>query len=665
MSWYNAPSSTGAGGTGISSIALTGNSPLLITNSPLTSNGTLGITLGAASASANGYLTSGDYATFAAAAAPSGTVILQKPNGTFQYFTSAVDTSTARGTTLLAAVAAAAAGDTIRLGAGAYSTALSGITLNDVDIVGTQQDITSISSTNDTATLNLVNCYISNISITNVSTNGRAIQSSGVNIDSCTLTASSNASQVALDCYNTTNFRNCTANGRVNVRTNGSMYMSDVRIVSPQTIGIYFYAGTTSTLRNVDVTSSAERALAGDNITSLYAYDSTFVGALNGTLLINTAGLTAFYNCQLLCTNSTYYPIAQNPTARVIELNNCVVSGAGSKAIDNNTLCTIRANHSTAIYGQVLGRITRMAPPYQLMAVPSSLLGSNANIPSHTGVTTVSGSIGAGGLVYNSNTNTPAFYNGNRWVGLYSRGYTYGSYFLPEATISTFNSGNLPTGSYTTMFTVPTGFNAIIEKMRIRSVGATDVLQLAVVDNGTTYSLGYSDGATNGTVESRLPIVFTGGQVVSCRPGVVSPPLNYAVTGVNVSASIITFPTGSALRTSWTLNYVSGLNILYTCPVGMVARIHALEGANDYTFRITNKTNLTPSQWDIYYLPTTGTAIADQYKMSKVSTLLPSLSGEFAYGVLGGALTAGMAIALQVTNPVSGVAMITVQEYPV
>ncbi len=658
MTWYNAPNSSSTG-NGITSISITGNSPLLITNSPLTSSGTIGITLGAASASSHGYLTSGDYATFAAAAAPSGTVILQKPNGTYQYFTSASDTSTARGTTLLSAVAAAAAGDTIRLGAGAYSTALSGITLNDVDIVGLQQDITSISSTNDTATLNLVNCYISNISITNVSTNGRAIQSSGTNIDSCALTASSASTQIALDCYNTTNLRNSTVNGRINVRTNGSMYMSDVRVVSPQTIGIYFYAGTTSTLHNVDVTSSAERALAGDNVTSVYAYDSTFVGALNGTLLINTAGTTNFYNCQILCTNSTYYPIVANPVARVIELHNTVVSGAGSKAIDNTNLCTIRANHTTSIYGAVLGTITRIAPPHQLMPVPSSLLLSNANIPSHTGTATISGSIGAGGLVYNSSTNTPAYYNGASWQNLYPYGYGLGTFFLPQALQIGFNSGNVGTG-ITDIYTVPTGYRMAIDNARVYNLNATSVLKIHATVSGQRYPIGHLEPLSN-TYFNGFGPVFEPGTVIGIQ-GVGL--LGASPTGTNVSMNLVRFPTGVALKTAWKYNIASGSNTVYTCPANTVARLVA-QGtypAVDCGLRLINGSTGASLTANIYLVPSGGAIGLNSFIGS--ITALPATSGDFDDVPIGGMLTPGMTVVLNVTTNATGVAALTLQEYP-
>lgn len=535
--------------------------------------------------------------------APTGLIIRTVVTNGQQYAHSpAADTNNARGDALLAALTASADGDDIYIAPGTYSFTGTAIITYGWNVRGAGVGVTTIEANNQLGLISNVRVKFSNLTISSTGTNTLFLQNSASQV---------HFNNVKVICNN--------ASSPVSTTAGSHISGNNVEFI----------------INRIGVTNAT--ATAFFNRCSFVSYSGSDTTTLVRLSAVNTTPIT-FKDC------------------RIVSPVGIAVSG-----VSGNTALFIDSYISGGLAGITgIGNFQLANSIVNSVAPLSTVTYTQPNLSTHA-----SNGLGvAGQLIYNSTSGVPMYHDGANWNGLYPRGYTYGSYFLPAVTWSGFNVTNLATGGYTTMYTVPTGYNAIVERVRIKSANALHVLQWQVTDEGTAYSLGYSSSATNGDVEGRFPIVFTGGQVIAVRPSVVTPPVSYAVTGVSISASIIAFPTGSALKTSWTLNYVSGLNILYTCPVGKVARLHVVDDAQDYTLRVTNKTNITPSQWGVYYLPTTGTAIEEQYRMSQIASLLPSLSGEWDYAKLGGMLTAGMCVAMQVTNDVSGVAMVSLQEYP-
>lgn len=420
MAWFTAQPSSGSssvvGGTGINSIVITGSpsNVLVITGSPTTGNAVT-ITMPAASATGDGYLTSGDYSLFLAGGTTnlSGVVSVLDSNGGRTFFTAAADTSAARGTALINAVATVTSGDAILLEGGDYYLGAAGLSLVNVHLIARNPQLCEIWNTGALNTIIMNGGSISNVGLRNSS--GPCLQVTGANITNCSITGSQ-----AVNLYNTCSVTNSTLRGNSNVlvaRANAVATVSNTNINGTAASAFYGYSSAFVTFRDCNLISTTERAIAGDDC-QVTAYNSYFEGNVNGAVRIsNTLYASKFYDSTIIGTHASHYPINGSNVARAYELYGCTVSGASNKSIDT-ILCTVRMDSSTQLFGATTGNLlSRLTSPINLMGVPTANLSTT--MPSYTGTRILTGGlVSTGTIVYDTTANTPVFYNGTTWVSM-------------------------------------------------------------------------------------------------------------------------------------------------------------------------------------------------------------------------------------------------------
>jgi len=638
MSLYTPPPGSGAssGGSGLSEVAISVSSPMTVQGSPITLlSEDPTIILGVSEA-----LFSGNNAS----------VIQIKPNGDRYYYIPELDTDAARGTTLHNAQAAHSIGDTFVLGPGNFLSQNTGnYSFTGCTLIGHGMYTTTLQHQGGVQghTLTIVSGSVHNLGI---------------------ITSSPSITRRGLYIHGGSHAYNIYCSGRADVDSHSLIQVGDVQtVLQPQSTiqGCRLINGTMRTsrfqnplIKDTYVLSVRSPALVMGNSCVVNSYNNYYAtsGIGDGAVGIDV-GATIRNVDAIGCTLNSYNDVIINTSGRsCVNTKNASENYSFYNATIINTVytgvaCTTNSN-------------IRLIDCYVSGAM-DGIVRTTGNIFSYGTISnTAQGIIDYGTFSHTSmpaaNATTNGYLTSGDWNTFNSvnTGISYGHMNLLDAQHVVFNTGNIPSGSYSTLFTVPATRKYIFHQCRVYGPGLTDGIAFRVNNSyyGESTDVGYIEGDL---LESRFIHVFNPNDVVSIRGVQTVSPFYGGATGVNMSAHILSVPTGINIRTV-TLQFGSGTTPLYTCPAGKVAMLSVQEDNDDYCLRLVNHANISRTV-NVHYVPSGGAPSGENFYQSIV--VLPSGSGMVSTAKLGGALTAGMTVTAQLSTSGLISSHITVLEY--
>ncbi len=641
MSLYTAPPSSGgsSSGSGLASVGLTVSpaSVLTVSNSPITvlsEDSNISLVMTPASASGNGYITSGDYTTFAAGV-PAWDVM--RVRGTTRtYYAATGNSDTARGQILIDALATQQIGDIFYIGSGVFQHTSSvapqylatGITLIGVNRFATILRMDINPSTQ--AFIATSGCVLKNLMIDTTASAGAGRIALGIigygTVEDVNL-YSQQSRALSID-FSTSNQPTTFLN---RVRATGSLYTG-----RNKNIEIWNSSFACNTSANPEETISLGNSTVLNSYYSRYIqqnagvpvlkqsssdtpftanfygdiFDQRVGGTSVGAISINSAAhRVGLFNAQVF---SNAGPALFANGAGLIRLFNTSVSGA-TYAVANNGGTILSLGGSTFI-GPTSGTQQTYGTSAHTIMPPAS---SNVN-------------------GYLSSGDWASFTSGYK-----ARTISYGELIFPNAIYLSFNSGNIPTGvAATTILTVPADRKYIITDCNVYSVGVnTAVIFEESVVNATI-------GAVSGQDNRPIHYIFSPGEAIKIRGVAINPSSPYytATTSINVSMDIISVPSSINLKTI-TGNMVPGTGTLYTCPANTVASFFRKE-TGDPSMLL----NAVDSQTTrIHIVPSGGNASMNTVVRS-IDCLANTWTSNMRPVIMGGALRGGDTIRVAYTG---------------